>query len=169
MLALFKDALPIAELARGLIELANLSIGRVQVSDAMHALMQGVPVSSGVAVNGAAHPTRDAGERFESAQAERDRAIDQILQYGAGRNRDALLLARLALDFDGSIRIAQHHAGEAFITGDQVGSAADHRIRRLRGTKRADGGYKRGLGGRINQYGNGFSETGIAGNRLSFE
>ena len=78
-----------------------------------------MPVRPGVAVDRGAHPTGNAGQRFQPLESAMVGEIHQILQHRAGPGRDAR-----AIGAQRGLGEAQHQAAEALVGNDQVGAAA---------------------------------------------
>ncbi len=111
----------VAELTGSIADFANG--GSVEETDALDALMNGVAVGAGIAIDRAPHPARNSGHGLDAAQTRRDGRVDQLLQHRTRRHAHGG-----SLEFNGPAGVTQHDTGEAVIAHDQIGAAADHGV-----------------------------------------
>src|SRR5580658_9653561 len=81
-----EHAVAIGEAAGGVIELAEATA--IKDANGFDALMDGMTIGSGVAVDRPSHPSGNAGHGFQALESELDAEIDEGLQNRAGFNMD---------------------------------------------------------------------------------
>ena len=116
-----EDALAISELAGSVGDFPNFQA--VEEAHGLDEFVNRVAVGSGVAVDRAAHPARNACHGVQTLETGRDRRVHQVLKYGAGRDAHYG-----SIDFDAIRRVAQDDARESAVIGDKVAAAADQSI-----------------------------------------
>src|SRR5215471_7887383 len=120
--ACFEDAFAVLEFTFQVADVAE--VNPVEKTNPSNALLHGMAVGSGVAVNRPAHPAGNAGHGFETPQTELNGQIDHLLKGypSLRRNHSALDVYPIGGE-------AQNGSGKSVIGGDKIGASADERVR----------------------------------------